>query len=44
MALKKNTMKTMSLPKMVERVSSMVENKSIETSIENNNIRRSLGI
>lgn len=38
MALKKNTMKTMSLPKMVEKVSSMVENKSIETSIENRKI------
>lgn len=33
MALKKNTMKTMSLPKMVEKVSSMVENKSIKTSV-----------
>lgn len=31
-------MKTMSLPKMVEKVSSMVENKSIKTSIEKGKI------
>tara|TARA_B100000927_G_C16346869_1_gene421636 strand:+ start:375 stop:659 length:285 start_codon:yes stop_codon:yes gene_type:complete len=38
MLLKKKTMKTMSLPKMVEKVSSMVENKSINTVIEGGKI------